>query len=217
MTQTKSYFIRPFYKETLKPPREWPLDSVPWSQLRLKYNGQLDLEIGCGVGQHPLLWAHQHPERYLIAIERTQEKYTKFANASDKAALANLLPVHADAIPWVSLLVPDETFENIFILYPNPNPKNKSQRFFRMPFFQEILRVLKPKGFIHLATNIVDYHKEAQEFGEKAWGLQQIQSLELNAANYGEYFPEFANLARTHFEKKYLARGETCFHLLLQK
>ena len=75
----------------------------------------------------------------------------------------------------MSLLAPDETFENIFIFIPKSKPPKIKVSVFYMPFFSRNSSLLKPKGYIHLATNIVEYHKEAQEFGEKALGLQQIQ------------------------------------------
>ncbi len=49
-----------------------------WRKLKT-LNMPLDIEIGCGVGMHPLLYASAHPERFLIAIEKTREKFGKFA------------------------------------------------------------------------------------------------------------------------------------------
>lgn len=195
---------------------------LKWSEWTEMFKGHIDLEIGCGAGRHPLKYCELNPNRFLVAIERTSEKYSSFEKKqnllkNNENLPNNLLSVHADAIPWVSLLAPDNYFENVFLLYPNPNPKNKSQRFIRMPFFSEILRVLQPGGLITMATNIPSYRNEFLEFGLKAWNLKEIQNICFSRENFSDFFPKFNNDARTHFEKKYLEQGQTCFQIQFQK
>ena len=112
--------------------------------------GPVDLEIGCGVGFHPIRYALAHPERRLVAIEHTHEKFMKFARRVENhraggESLTNLFPLHANAIGWVSRLEDRECFERIFLLYPNPHPKAKqaNRRWFRMPFMARLLETLK--------------------------------------------------------------------------
>ena len=109
----------------------------------------VDLEIGCGVGWHPIRYASENPERVLVAIERTAEKFGKFRDRLRRhAALPNLLPVHADAVAFISHFVPDATIDRIFLYYPNPNPKNAAARWIRMPFFGTLAKKLRPGGRI---------------------------------------------------------------------
>ena len=46
----------------------------------------------------------------------------------------NLVPVHADALPWVVHALYPAQVEHFFILYPNPEPHNPAQRWLNMPF-----------------------------------------------------------------------------------
>ena len=39
--------------------------------------GALDIEIGCGVGLHPIQYQAKNLERTLVAIEHTKEKYER--------------------------------------------------------------------------------------------------------------------------------------------
>lgn len=169
----------------------------------------LDVEIGCGVGLHPIRRALNFPERKLIAIEHTREKFEKFAGRLvHHPHLPNLLPVHANAISWISKNLPPQSIDQIFLLYPNPNPQRKNQRWFMMPFMHRLLLSLKNGGRLHLATNIEAYFSEALEQSSKL-NLRILEKRQLGSSNLAE--------ARTHFEKKYLARGETCFNVIFEK
>lgn len=166
----------------------------------------LDLEIGCGAGLHPIRRALSHPDRNLIALEHTRNKFDKFwGRYLNHKEPENLAPIHGNAISWIA----DQDFvdkvEEIFLLYPNPNPKRRNQRWFCMPFFECLLRALKPGGRITLATNLKDYFDEARDMALREWKLKIVRE--------GLY----QGPPRTHFEKKYMERGESCFELIVEK
>ncbi len=163
------------------------------------------LEIGAGRGLHAVQFAQANPDKQLIAIERTRVKYEDFSKRSKKEKLDNLTPVHADAIPWVVHALPPQSLNGVFLLYPNPEPKNAQQRWLNMPFFEFLLSRLKPEAKIVLATNIKDYFEEAIEQTKQAWQLP-YKSFEVDKDS-----------KRTHFEIKYLARGEACYQLEITK
>lgn len=62
---------------------------------------------------------------------------------------------------------------------------------------------MKKGGALILATNETFYAEEAEEMLVEKWGLKLISKAKL----------EPGTVARTHFEKKYLARGESCWNL----
>ncbi len=170
----------------------------------------LDIEIGCGVGLHPILYQGQHPERCLVALEHTKEKFDKFYRRFiNHGSPENLIPVHANGISWVSQQLPNESVDQFFFLYPNPNPKpgDLNKRWYAMPFMQRVLEVLKKDGKITLATNEGFYKDEALDYFINHWKLKLVEKIHLDSS----FKP------RTHFEKKYLARGEACFNLVFSK
>lgn len=196
--------MRNFTKPQLKTKRDPGQEQAELAFISLPR--PLDLEIGCGVGLHPIQRSQLYPERGLVAIEHTRDKFERFwGRYVNHNKPPNLLPLHRNAIGWLSEIEPSEIFENIFLFYPNPNPKRKNQRWFCMPFFQVIRNSLLPGGRVHLATNIQAYALEAKEMGQHVWQLN-IQE-----------FSSYTGSARTHFEKKYLERGETCFQVVFQK
>jgi tRNA (guanine-N(7)-)-methyltransferase len=202
MAQVKLVKKRPFH-----------IDSVPAPANGIDFDHvqqPLDVEIGCGVGLHPIQYAKAHPDRYLVAIEQTREKFAKFQRRFDHHDLPNLVPVHANAISWVSHCLQGHTVDNFFFLYPNPHPKGKdfSKRWYAMPFMEKVLACLKPDGRIHLATNAAFYAEEAKANFEQVWYLETLRFEKIQA---GDIIP------RTHFEKKYLAREQTCFDMIFRK
>ncbi len=186
--------VRPFRAEQVPFPRGW--SSVEWP------NGPVEIEIGCGVGMHPIRYAMAHPDRTLFAIEHTVERFQSFQRRYENHKRPeNLIPVHADAVEWVTHFVPAASVQRFFILYPNPWPRpgDERRRWYRLPFFGRLLETLVPGGEVLLATNLEDYAQGAARWFTEAWGLQ----VEVTPAT---------GPARTHFERKYLERGEKCWN-----
>lgn len=193
--------------------RPLKVDSIPRARIDrvalarfFEHPGEFDLEIGCGVGWHPIQYASAHPERRLIAIERTADKFKSFERRlAGHPSLKNILPLHADATAVLAHDLTTPRFSRVFLLYPNPEPRNPAQRWIRRPFFKRILEVCRPDAEITFATNEEFYFQELLELGPREWGLTVKSQRRLSKADLPN--------ARTHFEKKYLTRGETCFEL----
>lgn len=190
--------------------REFRPERVPLPQTQLTYADlpqPLDLEIGAGQGLHAIQYCTAHPDRFLLAIERTSEKFARLQSRHvSHPNVRGLIPLHADAISVVTHIFPPDSLERVFMLYPNPYPKPKQAnlRFHNSPFMGELKRKMKSGAQLRMATNLEWYADEACKRMTEDWGFQLHSRQELE--------PDFP--ARTHFEKKYLNRGETCFDLI---
>jgi tRNA G46 methylase TrmB len=163
------------------------------------------VEIGAGKGKHALLFTREHPESRLIAVERTREKFLAMQKQHQLEGQPNLTPIHADALPWVVHALAPAQVQQFFILYPNPEPHNPAQRWLNMPFFEFLLSRLQVGGQITLASNIPEYIAEAEQQLQQVWKLPYVKEVVASDS------------ARTHFEIKYLERGELCQQLLIRK
>ena len=168
-------------------------------------NQPICVEIGAGKGKHALLFTEQNPEQQLIAIERTREKFVAMQKQHQLEGQKTLIPMHADAVPWVVHALFPAQVEQFFILYPNPEPHNPAQRWLNMPFFEFLVSRLRLNGTVTLASNIPEYIAEAEKQLIDVWKLPYVK----------EVIP--ATSARTHFEIKYLERGELCQQLIISK
>lgn len=187
--------IRQFQAQRMSAPRDFqPIENRP-----------IDLEIGAGKGKHAVMFCEGHPQNTLYAIERTKEKFNFMAKTHQTQALDNLYPIHADAIPWITHAIFPEQVNTCFILYPNPEPHNSAQRWLNMPFFELLLSRVRAGGTIILASNIAEYIAEAETQLNTVWQLPYVKEK------------ISSDSARTHFEVKYLERGELCQQLVISK
>lgn len=199
LPQLSHQFSRVFQSDKIRHPRDFVgMSDDFWQQ-------KVCLEIGAGKGKHALQFATAHPQFKLIAIERTQAKFCAMQKLALSAKLPNLTVIHADAVAWVTHAVPVNSLQKIIILYPNPEPHNPNQRWLNMPFFEFLLARLQADGEIILASNIASYIDEAEHMAQTVW---QLPTQKTRVPNDSQ---------RTHFEVKYLARGETCWQLNLKK
>ena len=187
--------IRQFQAQRMQAPRDFIAIA----------NSPICVEIGAGKGKHALLFTAQNPQTRLYALERTKEKFAAMQKQHLLEPRPHLQPIPADALPWVVHAIFPAQVEQFFILYPNPEPHNPAQRWLNMPFFEFLLSRLQPNGSITLASNIPNYIAEAEQQLIELWKLPyQKQVIATDSA-------------RTHFEIKYLERGELCQQLIITK
>ncbi len=193
--------FRPFLKDYEDP-------STRLAQSWFSSGEGIDLEIGCGVGWHPIQYGIQHPKRRLIAIEHTRQKFARFEHRlQQNHGLENVLAIHANALSWVPSVVPPQSIKRCFLLFPNPNPKAKhrNQRWHNMPFMSFLKTRLCQGGELMMATNEGWYLKEAMAVMTKNFGFQLQQQRRLQRDSDPDH------KVRTHFEKKYFEAGQSIY------
>ncbi|MGP9691373.1 SAM-dependent methyltransferase [Psychrobacter sp. AOP30-A2-5] len=193
---------RAFQPKRLSAPRDFIIPKIISDN---KNEKPLILEIGAGKGKHALSFAVQNPDKHLIAIERTRNKFDAFSKLATLQDLPNLDAIHADAIAWTVHALKPNSVAKIFILYPNPEQHNPNQQWLNMPFFEFLLSRLQVWGEIILVTNIESYMDNAEHQAAKLWCLPNTR------------YRVSVDSQRTHFEVKYLARQEVCWELSIRK
>lgn len=187
-----------------------PFHPPPSALVEILMHVPLDLEIGAGQGLHAVSYCRRFPQRKLIAVERTSTRFHQL-NRRHQAHpdTTNLYPIHADAVSVVTHWLKDKSLEKVFLLYPNPYPKSKQAnlRWHNMPFMRTLIAKMATGAELTLSTNVESYALEAREKFTTLWGLILKSHERLTTTS----------IPRTHFEKKYLERGEPCWNLVFQK
>jgi tRNA (guanine-N7-)-methyltransferase len=181
-----------------------PISQWPSWPSEIVNSDSIDLEIGAGAGLHAIRRVLNVSDRTLVAIEKTSKCQRLLRRWHNHGQPKNLIAIRADAILWVAHNAPPSSIKNCFILYPNPYPKHSQRnlRWHNMPFMGFLKTRLRPDGKIVTATNNSAYRSEAREVMTGQWGFQLLEESVIDCTTP----------PRTHFEKKYLERGEVCWH-----
>jgi tRNA (guanine-N7-)-methyltransferase len=130
----------------------------------------LALEIGFGGGEHLAKQAMHHPHGHYIGCEPFVNGVVSLLRHIDHNQLTNISVYPLDA-RLLFLNLPDNCFEEVFLLFPDPWPKKRhaKRRFIQQTTIKEIWRLLKQGGVFKIATD----HPLYQE-----WVMEQFASLE---------------------------------------
>ncbi len=172
---------------------------------RLESVSSIDIEIGGGTGQFAVQYASENPNRVFVSIERTVNKFVRFAARLASFHPENLIACHTNGISWLTHQLGNKKIDRCFFMYPNPEPKNPNQRWIRSPFFGHLLSRLSDEGEIFFASNLASYIEEVEQISRASWGLSVARKSIVTAQ------------PRTAFESKYLSSGQTCYEIVLRK
>lgn len=135
------------------------------------------LEIGFGGGEHLAALANDNPEVCFIGCDPFINGVASLLKAIDSFELTNIRIANADARN-VLLWLPDSSLERIYILFPDPWPKqrHKKRRLIQMETVAQLARVLKSGSQLIIATDHVDYLEWIQEvFADQPWFRTDLQ------------------------------------------
>ncbi len=116
------------------------------------------LEIGFGGGEHVAHQAALHPDISFIGAEPFVNGVAKLLALIEDANLSNIRIHDHDALVLLEAL-PDASFERIYLLYPDPWPKQRhnKRRFVSAETLAHFHRILQPEGQFLFASDIEDY------------------------------------------------------------
>ena len=145
-----------------------PLEVVPEKNSILPYlnpNRPLEVDIGAGKGRFIIARAAAHPETEFLGIERQLGRIHKMAKKASRQALDNVHVIQLEALYAINYLLPDESVSCFYFFFPDPWPKRRHhrRRLFSPEFLTILNRKLVPGGFIHVATDHLDYFAEIEK------------------------------------------------------
>jgi tRNA (guanine-N7-)-methyltransferase len=166
------------------------------------------LEIGFGGGEHVAHQAVLHPAVSLIGAEAFQNGVAKLLAHIEEKAIGNLRVHYGDARELLEVL-PGESFERLYLLYPDPWPKErqKKRRFISPANLGHFHRVLKADGLFYFASDIPDYVDWTRAHVAEQGGF----------AEEGDASLPYENWTRTRYEAKAIREGRTPAYLTFRK
>lgn len=120
---------------------------------------QTILEIGSGMGEATAQIALNNLDIGYVAVEMHKPGLAALLLQILEKQISNIKMIREDATYLLANFVPDCSLDGIHLLFPDPWPKNRQhkRRIVQDDFIELIARKLKPKAFIHIATDWQPY------------------------------------------------------------
>lgn len=158
-----------------------------------------------------------HPDRCLVAIERSKMRGQRLVRKVAKTQRPNLFGFRGNAIPTLIHGVPTSAIERVYLMYPCPWPKNaqRKNRWYLHPIMPHLVRVLRKDGLMIWTSDQKFFIDEARWVCETIYGLKVLAHGEIapNPYNHLDQFPG----GRTKFEQCFLRQGQPCYEVIVQK
>jgi len=117
------------------------------------------MEIGTGMGEATAKIVAAFPETGFIAVEVHKPGIGALMNLATANGSTNLRIVEEDAHMVLVHNIPDKSLDAIHLFFPDPWPKARhwKRRIVQQPFLELIHPKLVDGGFIHIATDWIEY------------------------------------------------------------
>ena len=145
-------------------PPDW-LGPLPRELFHPRADTPLELDLGCGKGRFLLARARKAPGTDFFGVDRMLRRIRKIDNRLRREGLPHVRLLRAEGFYTVSYLLPPESVNVLWILFPDPWPKAKheSHRLFNARFLDATARVLRDGGRLEFATDHAPYFEAVKE------------------------------------------------------
>ena len=128
----------------------------------------LVLDVGCGMGDSTRVQAADDPDTDVVALDVHTRGIATLLRGIERHDLTNVRVVLGDAVSFIEQRLESASVAGARIYFPDPWPKVRhAKRRLIQPDFVELLAVrLVPGGFIHCATDDVEYAQQMSEVFE---------------------------------------------------
>jgi tRNA (guanine-N7-)-methyltransferase len=123
----------------------------------------LTLEIGCGHGHYLTAYAAAHPDTFCVGIDLLRDRIARAGRKRDRANLANVVFLEAEAREFLDSLPPSVMLGDIFILFPDPWPKRRhhKNRILQPDFLSKLGQKAGPGTRLCFRTDYTPYFADA--------------------------------------------------------
>jgi tRNA (guanine-N7-)-methyltransferase len=164
----------------------------------------LQVDLGCGDGSFLCDLARKFPDKNFLGIERLTKRVEKVRRKAQM--IDNLRVLSTDTLFAVTYLLPENSVETFYLLFPDPWPKRRHQqrRIFTSDFLDAIATALEQDGILRVATDQRDYFRHIERLSHAS---SQFQDVDFDDAV----------LPSTKFERRFREQGVPIHRLTLRK
>jgi len=124
------------------------------------------LEIGCGHGHFLARYSAEHPAKLCIGVDLRSDRIDRALRKAERARLPNCHFLRTEALEFIHALPPGVTFEEIWVLFPDPWPKKRHHKNrLLQPDFFEAVAAKSPVGTrLYFRTDFAEYFENVAAF-----------------------------------------------------
>ena len=180
--------------------------------LSLKTEKKIWLEVGFGNGHHLVELAKRNYDKLIVGSEVYENGVATACFSLFQNKIQNARVFHGDARNLLNLFK-DKAVERFYILFPDPwnKKRHKSRRLLSSSNLGYFSKILKPEGYICIATDVEDYCLEIED---------TFSNLDQFIRVHGS--PKEKNLnffldVKTKYEQKAINKGLSPSYLVYKK
>ncbi|MFA6798906.1 MAG: tRNA (guanosine(46)-N7)-methyltransferase TrmB [Bacteroidales bacterium] len=179
-----------------------------WRETFFKNPNPIVLELGCGKGEYTVDLARRYPDRNFIGMDIKGNRMWKGATEALKSHLTNVGFLRA-RIEFIERLFGPGEVEEIWITFPDPQPKKPKKRLSSSVFLNRYRQLLIPGGRVHLKTD----NRELFDYTLEVLAMNGIEPLRATADLYASGWEDEILSIRTFYESIFLKAGEKITYL----
>ena len=149
----------------------------------------LHVDLGCGDGSFLCALAQRLPDKNFLGIERLSARIR--SSARKAASLGNVRLLQMESSYAVRYLLPAESVETFYLLFPDPWPKRRHhrRRIVTPDFLDSVHVALEQNGITYIATDHLDYFRKIKKIAESTPGFAIDDSdVDLPQSKFGLAF-----------------------------
>jgi tRNA (guanine-N7-)-methyltransferase len=124
------------------------------------------LEIGCGHGHFLARYAAEFPPKCCIGVDLRSDRIARARRKVEHARLPNCHFVRSEALEFLRSLPAGVTFEEIWVLFPDPWPKKRhhKNRLLQPDFFEVVAERAQAGTALYFRTDHTEYFESVAAF-----------------------------------------------------
>jgi len=179
-----------------------------WSKEFFKNENPIVLELGCGKGEYTVGLAKQNQNRNYIGIDIKGARMWRGAKTAQEENIKNVAFIRTRIDLINSFFAPGEVSE-IWITFPDPQPKKYYKRLTSSRFLTYYQKFLKHEGFVNLKTD----SEELYQYTNQVVDLNKLD-VEINTSDlYNSKLVNDILSIKTYYEQQFLNQGKAITYI----
>ncbi|MGE4169718.1 MAG: tRNA (guanosine(46)-N7)-methyltransferase TrmB [Candidatus Margulisiibacteriota bacterium] len=132
------------------------LEPREWDRVFPTFSGDLQVEVGFGLGTFIQTYAEAHPEACFVAMDIREQVVTNVQKRLTEADICNVHLIYSTAERVFADLIPEASVSKVFVFHPDPwfKKRHHKRRVINPGFLDLISPKLKPNARLYVSTDV---------------------------------------------------------------